>query len=67
MVATAHSPQGHDKAAERIETLSKTLRAKTVNYLVQHQNQWKDSWTNDPLSNEVTEGGPPSKGLQTVC
>ena len=64
MVATAHSPQGHDKAAERIETLSKTLRAKTVNYLVQHQNQWKESWTNDPLSNTVTEGGPPAKDFK---
>ena len=64
MVATAHNPQGHDKAAERIETLSKTMRAKTVNYLVQHQNQWKESWTIDPLSNEVTEGGPPAKDFK---
>ena len=61
MVATHNSPSDHDKAAEKIETLSRTLRAKTTSYLVQHQKQWKASWAIDPLANEVTEGGPPAR------
>ena len=64
MVATHNSPKDHDKAAERIETLSRTLRAKTTSYLVQHQAQWKASWAVDPLANEVTEGGPPARDFK---
>ena len=60
MVATHNSPQNGDKVADRIETLARTMRAKVVSYLVQHQDQWKTSWVPDNLANQTTEAGPPA-------
>ena len=60
MVATHNSPQSGDKAADRIETLARTMRAKVVSFLVQHQEQWKASWVPDNLANQTTEAGAPA-------
>eukprot|EP00434_Breviolum_minutum_P043821 symbB.v1.2.039081.t1/scaffold6338.1/size21769/1 len=64
MVATQHSPQNGDKAADRIEILARTMRAKVVSYLIQHQDQWKSSWTPDDKANTTTEAGAPATNFQ---
>ena len=54
-----------EQVIEKAETLSTSLRAKIINYLVHNRGKWQDSWAPDGAANETTEGGPPALELES--
>ncbi len=54
-----------DEIISKVETLSTTLRAKTVNFLTVNCRRWQADWIPDPQATSVTEGGVPAGDLQT--
>ena len=66
MISLHNQPAGDvDRIAEKIETLSTTLRAKTINFLTVNCSKWQQEWIPDPAATNVTEGGAPAKDLQS--
>ena len=66
MIALHNSPHKDlDAITEKVDVLATTLRAKTINYLVQHRTRWQDSWTPDAAANTTTEAGEPADNLET--
>ena len=57
-VANKTSPE---QATDNVETLSTTLRVKTMNFLKVNCNRWKESWCVDDAATATTEDGPPAQ------
>ena len=54
-----------EKAVDTIETLSTTLRIKTVNFLKVNCSRWKDAWCPDDKATALTEDGEPARDYET--
>jgi len=54
-----------DQLIEKVETLSTTLRAKTINFLTVNCQKWQQDWIPDPAATSATEGGQPASDLKT--
>lgn len=68
VMVAAHNAKDFSKLDDiisQVETLSTTLRAKTINFLTVNFQKWQKDWIPDPLASNTTEGGPPAKDIQT--